>query len=206
MDETIHVETDGTTRPDGISESEHEAIVGAVNALLTDRAKPPEAMPRDRSRRSGAAMAVFTNLVILLALAGAVYAYITFVPRSAPDVNLFSGQVATTESAILTEVREQTERRLSEREAEIARIERELNALRSARSDADPSAGSSQRESELLAELDSLNASGSRRSKAIGTESASSPTSSPASTTASSRRSARRTTTGPAPSSTTQGR
>lgn len=164
LDEAIHVDASGETRPDGITESEHRAIVETVNALLTDRARSPGSVAPATRRRSGAGLVVLANALIVVALAGAVAAYIAFVPRAAPDVNVLSGEVTTTEGAILEQVQQEAEQRLSEREAEIARIERELDALRRERTD---DAAPSERERELIAELEGLNATTSERLGAI---------------------------------------
>ncbi len=164
LDEAIHVDVSGESRPDGITESEHRAIVESVDALLTDRARSPASFAPATRRRSGAGLIVLANALIVVALAGAFAAYIAFVPRAAPDVNVFSGEVTTTEGAILEQVQQEAERRLSEREAEIARIERELEALRRERTDDAPP---SERERELIAELEGLNATASERLGAI---------------------------------------
>ena len=146
------------TRPEGITESEHQAIVTAVESILTERARAPEGLQAPERRRSGLGAVVLVNLLAFALLAGSVYLYITFVPRSAPDVNPFSGAVTTAESAILAEVQQQTRRELSEREVQIARIERELAALRRERQQAPEETGVSEREAELSAREAELSA------------------------------------------------
>lgn len=155
------------TRPEGITESEHQAIVTAVDSILTERARAPEETEPTVRRRSGLGTVALVNLLALAVLAGSVSLYITFVPRSAPDVNPFSGAVTTAESAILAEVQEQTRRELSEREVQIAQIERELAALRRERRQAPADTGVSDREAELSTALVELQATTAERLQAL---------------------------------------
>ncbi len=154
-------------RPEGITESEHHAIVTAVDSILTERVRAPEQIEPTVRRRSGLGMVALVNLLALSTLVGSVFLYITFAPRSAPDVNPFSGAVTTAESAILAEVQEQTRRELSEREVQIAQIERELAALRRERQRAPGDPGASDREAELSAALVALQATTAERLQAL---------------------------------------
>ena len=165
MDDT-RVQTAGP-RPEGITESEHHAIVTAVDSILTERVRAPEQIEPTVRRRSGLGMVALVNLLALSTLVGSVFLYITFAPRSAPDVNPFSGAVTTAESAILAEVQEQTRRELSEREVQIAQIERELAALRRERQRAPGDPGASDREAELSAALVALQATTAERLQAL---------------------------------------
>lgn len=154
-------------RPEGITESEHHAIVTAVDSILTERVRAPEQIEPTVRRRSGLGMVALVNLLALSTLVGSVFLYITFAPRSAPDVNPFSGAVTTAESAILAQVQEQTRRELSEREVQIAQIERELAALRRERQRAPGDPGASDREAELSAALVALQATTAERLQAL---------------------------------------
>ncbi|MFW5688956.1 MAG: hypothetical protein ACOC1U_05215 [Spirochaetota bacterium] len=171
IDDRIRVAVQGDERPEGISESEHELILEQVNSLLVGRAAGGEETGDERvegrRRRSGFGLVAFVNVLVALALAGAVYAYVELVPRSAPDVNLFSGELATTEAAILAEVQEQSSVRLSERERQIAQIEQELRALRQERATSPTPGPPSEREAALEAALESLDATASERLTAL---------------------------------------
>ncbi|MFW6289296.1 MAG: hypothetical protein ACOC2Q_05890 [Spirochaetota bacterium] len=154
-------------RPEGITESEHQSIIASVDSILTSRAAQPEEIVSPERRRSGFRLVSLVNLLTLLTLGGAVYAYVEFAPRSAPEVNLFSGNAETVEAAVLSEFREQSREELSERERRIADIERELGALRRERQAAQTSDGPSEREAELQAALSNLSASTSERLNAL---------------------------------------
>ena len=153
--------------PEGITESEHQAILSTVDSFLTQRGRMTareEAPPR---RRSGIGLVAGLNLLAVALLAGAVWVYMSIVPRSAPDVDLFTGSVSTTEAAILAEVAKQTRIERSEREAQIARIERELVALRRERLQAPEASDLVSREVELRSALEHLDATTSERLAAL---------------------------------------
>ena len=153
--------------PEGITESEHQAIVEAVESILTERARLPVHETTPARRRSGIGLVAGLNLLAVTMLAGAILFYMVLVPRSAPDVDLFTGSVASTEAAILAEITKQSRVELSEREAQIARIERELAALRRERLQAPDAADLARRENELQTALASLEATTTERLVAL---------------------------------------
>ena len=156
-----------TSPPEGITESEHQAILEAVESILTERARVPGHDDATTRRRSGIGLVVGLNVLAVTLLIGAVFVYMELVPRSAPDVDLFSGSVATTEAAILAEVKKQSRIELSEREAQIAQIERELAGLRRERLQSPDATNLARRENELQTALANLEATTSERLAAL---------------------------------------
>ena len=155
--------SDSPLFPEGITESEHLAIVSEVDKLMIGPSAEEFKKPK---RRSGFALIAVANLVFIMAAGAAVFLYIRFVPRSAPDVDIFTGQIGTAESAIISQLQQQSAETLSEREARIAEIQRELAELQR-QSIGGGSEASNARQLELEQALANLNASASERLAAL---------------------------------------
>jgi len=158
---------------DGVTEEEREELTREIDKLFVERrALVDFGEIESAPRQSGVKLPLIINLLALTVLLVGILSFghiLDTIQASSVDS---AGSYTTAESAVLETARKQTEQALSERDARIQAIQRELERLRNqpAGASVPETAASRAREQALARELEALQSTAAAQLDALSTE------------------------------------
>jgi len=111
----------------GFSVDEQQEILDQINSLSVEKGLiPQDGVHRSEAKKRGVVFPILVNIAAILLLAGGFFTLWSFHSRDEQGIRLGSAALGLTERKLIQEIRRETIRKLSEKENEISKIQKQL--------------------------------------------------------------------------------